>query len=92
MATQILAAGTSAADSSDVVVTVGAPTTIFLKAGADGPVSSDADFDIKIKSAGSTWHTIGKLTGKEPAKVIDGAGTYRVSRVFASSAVGVDKE
>lgn len=92
MATEILASGTTAADSSDVTVTAGIPVTIFLKSGSSVPVSSDADFDVKIKSAGSTYHTIGKLTGKTPALVIDGPGTFRVSRVTASGPVGVDKE
>lgn len=91
MATEILAAGTAAADSTDVTVTAGIPVTVFLKAGTSAPIASDADFDVKLKSVGSTYHTIGKLTGKNPAVVIDGPGTYRISRLSASSAVGVDQ-
>jgi hypothetical protein len=93
MSTEILAAGTTAADSSDVVVTAGTPVTVFLKKPTSGPVSSDADFDIKIKSTGAgTYHTIGKLKGREPSIVLDGPGTYRFSRVSASTPTGADKE
>lgn len=92
MATEILASGTAAADSIDVVVAAGTPVTIFLKVGSSIPVPSNADCDVKIKDAGGFYHTIGKLTGRQPAIVLDGPGTYRVSRLLTGEAFGIDKE
>jgi hypothetical protein len=86
----VLASGTAAADSSDITVTAGVPVTVFLSAAASGPVPSDVQCDIKVKSAAGTYHTVGQLTGARPALVIDGPGVYRVSRVTASSAVVVE--
>lgn len=90
MATEILAAGTAPADSTDVTVASGSCVTVFLKTAASGPIPSDANFDIKAKSVGLTYHHAGKLTGVCPAMEL-GPGIWRVSRVSASSAVGVDQ-
>jgi hypothetical protein len=92
MATELLATGTAAADSADVVVTAGTPVTIYLKKGSDGAVSASARATVKIKSSGGTYHEIGALTGQYQALVIDGPGTYRISRETASEAFGVEKE
>lgn len=91
MATEILATGTAAGDSTDVVVAAGTPVTVFLKAATSIPVPSDALAEVKVKSVGLTYHTIGVLTGKQPALVIDGPGTYQVSRIAGTAAFGIDK-
>lgn len=93
MSTVILAAGTAAANSTDVTVTAGVPVTLFLFAASDGPVPSEADCDIQIsETVGGTYHTIGKLTGKSPAVQIDAPGTYRVARKETTADVGVAQE
>jgi hypothetical protein len=92
MSTVILAAGTAAANSTDVVVAAGTPATIFLTAAVSGPVPSEASCDIQIKeTVGATYHTIGKLTGSNPIQVIDAPGTYRVSRLLSTASVGVSQ-
>lgn len=92
MATEILASGTAAGGSTDVAVTAGTPVTIFLKVATDVPVPSQADCDVQQKDSGGKYHTIGKLTGREPSKVITGPGTFRVYRNACSEAFGAEKE
>jgi hypothetical protein len=93
MSTVILAAGTAAANSTDVTVTAGVPVTLFLFSGSSGPVPSEADCDVQIKeTVGGTYHTIGKLTGRDPGVVIDSPGTYRVARNLTTASVGVAQE
>lgn len=93
MATQLLAVGTTAADSADITAAAGTPVTLFLKGSADGPADSAAVCEIKVKDSAGLYHKIGELNGREAGKacvVIDGPGTFRVSRV-AGAACGVDQ-
>lgn len=92
MATEILATGTAAADSSEVTVTAGTPVTLFLKKGSSGPVGSTVRAVIKIKSSGGFYHEVSALDGQRQAAVIDGPGTFIVSREETKEAFGVDKE
>jgi hypothetical protein len=93
MATQLLAPGTTAADSADITASAGTPVTLFLKGTADGPADSGALCEIKVKDTSGFYHKIGELNGRDPGKaavVIDGPGTYRVSRI-AGASCGVDQ-
>lgn len=90
MASVLIAVGNTAADSADVTVAAGTPVTIFLTESATGPVDSDARVEVKAKAAGGTYHVIDQITGLRPAAVIDGPGTYRVSRI-AGPTFGVDQ-
>lgn len=92
MATEILATGTAAADSSEVTVTAGTPVTIFLKKGSSGPVESGSRAVVKIKSSGGFYHEVGALTGSRQALVLDGPGTFLISREETKVAFGIDKE
>lgn len=86
----VLASGTAAANSSDIAVVAGTPVTVFLSVATDVPVPSQADCSVQVKDAGGKYHTIGKLTGREPAKAIDAPGTYRVARAACSEAFAVE--
>ena len=92
MATEILATGTDAADATQVTVTAGTPVTVFLKKASTGPVGSTVRAVVKIKSSGSTYHEVGALDGSRPAMVIDGPGTYLISREATKEAFGIEKE
>lgn len=92
MATELIASGTAAADSADLTVAAGVPKTLFLKMAADGPVGSTVRAVIKIKSAAGTYHEVSALNGQRPAVILDGAGTYRISREETKEAFGVDYE
>ena len=46
---------------------------------------------IEVKGSGGNYHQVGVLDGSSPIKVIDGPGTFRVTRTAASSSIGVDQ-
>lgn len=83
-AANILTTGTTAADSSDVVVTT-TPLTVCLKDAAGPSVSSGALVNILLKDDAGQYFWIAQLDRRGPALVISGAGTYRFSRVAGVS-------
>lgn len=91
MASELIAVGTGAANSSDITVAAGTPVTVFLKMATDVPADSAARAGIEIKTAAGTYHEIGALTGQYSAQVIDGPGTYRVTRAAGSVSFGVEQ-
>ncbi|MEP6827933.1 MAG: hypothetical protein ABJA10_07645 [Aestuariivirga sp.] len=92
MPAQILAVGTTAADSADVVVAAGTPLTVALKDAA-GPVvgvsndlSAPALVQMKLKDDAGQYFLIDTLNSKSrPAIVIFGPGTYQFSRIAGTS-------
>jgi hypothetical protein len=88
MATQLLATGSTAASTADVVVAAGTPVTLFLKVAGNVPV--DANYTVRatieIKDSDGSYHEVGALTGQDPARVVDGPCTVRVTR-FATTTV-----
>jgi len=78
MATELLAAASTAADSADVTVAAGVPVTIGLKGAAAG-----ARVLLKLKDDGGAYNVIGELNGNagELAMTIYGPGVYRLTRV-----------
>jgi len=85
MATQILAVGTTAADSGDVVVASGAQLTVSLKDAAGPDVLGGATVIIQLKDDAGQYFRVDTLTGRKPALVIAAAGTYRFSRLAGPS-------
>lgn len=84
----LLANGTTAASSADFTLTGEASTLFLVAATSQIPICSAL---IEIKSAAGTYHIIGVLTPENPAQVLTGPGTYRVSRQACTVAVGVDR-
>lgn len=84
MATQLLAVGSSAASSSDLVVTSGTPVTVALN-DTDGVVGPHAAVAIQIKDPSGAYYEIGRLTQSVPITVIGEAGTYRFTRISGES-------
>lgn len=79
MATEVLAVGTTAANSADVVVASGSELTVALK-DAGGPlVDSDARVDVALKDDAGQYFIVDRLTAARPALVV-GAGTWRFIR------------
>lgn len=74
MPTQILATGSTAASSSDVVVT--STLAVSLK----GVVGGQAVVTIALKDDAGAYQEIGALTASSPATVISAPGTYRFTR------------
>ena len=75
MATEILATGSTAANSTDVVIS--SATTVALK----GLVDSTAQVIIKLKDDAAAYNVVGELSAEESAKLLVAPGTYRFTRV-----------
>jgi hypothetical protein len=88
---ELIAAGTTEADSADFTLASGDQVTLFLKDAAGPRVASDAVAHLQIKSAAGEYFHVGHLDSYNPAKVLAAPGTYRVKRLAASAAYGVDK-
>lgn len=80
MATQILAVGTTAASSADVVIASGGTLTVSLKDSDGGYVKGRVR--IELKDDGGKYVVVGELSGTvgRSSVVIDAAGTYRFTR------------
>jgi hypothetical protein len=76
MATQLLATGSTAADSTDVVIDQGSTLTVSLK-GAD----AKAQVNIALKDDVSGYQVVGSLSLPKKAVCIIAPGTYRFSRL-----------
>lgn len=81
MATQILATGSTAADSSDVVVAPGVPVTVVMK----GATSGSNRCIWSIKDDAGTYNVMGALAQTDFPLVINGPGTYRFTRAAGDS-------
>lgn len=79
-AAEILAVGTTAANSSDQTVASGSTLTVALKDAAGATLGYGARVDIQLKADNAEYFTVASLTSAKPALVITGAGTYRFSR------------
>ena len=88
---ELIAAGTTEADSADFTLAAGDQATLFLKDAAGPSVAADAIARLQIKSAAGEYFNAGHLDSFNPAKILSAPGTYRVKRLAASSAFGVDK-
>lgn len=83
MATEILAIGTSDANSSDVVVS--STLTVGLKTSAGPQVDGSANVLLQLKDDGGQYFTVDVLNQAKPAVLIAAAGTYRFRRLSSSS-------
>jgi hypothetical protein len=88
----ILAVGSTAASSSDIVVAAGTPTTFFLTTADGSRAPDDVNVVIEMRSAAAQYMPVAGLNRNVPAVVIDGPGTYRVRRQVSNGAVGVDQD
>lgn len=83
-AAEILATGSTAANSADVTVAAGTPLAVSLKGVADG----QALVVILLKDDAAAYNVVGALRSHAPSTLISAPGTYRFSRV-AGAACGV---
>lgn len=75
-ATDLLAVGTTAANSSDLVVASGSTVTVGIK----GAIASTARIRITLKDDLGGYTDVGELTPFRPALAITAPGTYRFTR------------
>ncbi len=86
MATELIASGSTAANSADIVVAGGEAVTVFLK-----DMDGFSVANIQIKDSDGGYNNIGALGPSDPAKMIAAPGTYRISRPVNSDC-GVDRD
>lgn len=90
---ELIASGTTAANSADFTVLSGSPVNISLH-DADGVFSNDVAATVFIKSSAGVYRAVsgGNLSAQRAELVIDGPGTYRVTKYASVVAFGVDKD
>lgn len=84
MPAEVLAVGTTAANSSDVAVAAGDQLTVCLKDAAGPGVLSSALVRVQLKDDAGQYFTVDSMSGARPALVI-AAGTWRFARVAGAS-------
>ena len=81
MPTQILAVGSTAQDSGDLVVSVGTPVTVCLKAASGQALDPASKVFISLKDDVGQYAPVDALVATtRPALMIAAPGTYRFSR------------
>lgn len=93
MATTILAAGTTAATSSDIILAVGESATLFLTGAAGVSAPDAAECEVQFKRADNTYMPVYNMRGLGNLNTarVDGPVTLRVSRSAGSANFGVDR-
>lgn len=90
--TTVLAAGTTAADSSDITVEQGESVKIGLFSAAGGEPPMGAEFALVQETPGAD-DVIQTLGRRQKACVIDAPGIYKIKRsAYTGEAWGVYKE
>lgn len=89
MASELIAIGAGAANSSDITVADGAAVTVGLKQ-TDETVVGLCEIEVSIKDDGGAYRKIGTLRNNpvERAHVLTGPGVYRLSRTATSNSCG----
>lgn len=88
---ELIASGTTEADSADFTLTAGTSATLYLKDAAGSSVPPLSTAEVQIKS-GTEYFTVGTLNIRAPAQVLTAVGTFRVRRMASAAAFGVDKD
>lgn len=81
-AANLITAGTGAANSADIVV-AGTSVIVGLKSYDKG-----AMVDVQLKDDAGGYNAFHCLTGGDPTRTLTIPGTYRLSRLAASSSCG----
>ena len=93
---ELLAIGTTSANSADFTVVAGAPKTLFIKSTANGPCHRVVFVLQHKQSDGATYQDVTTLDSGSIRSFgnVVGAGTYRVQRRVSESgqAAGMDIE
>ena len=90
---ELIAVGTTLADSGDFTVTAGAPKALYIKY-AGGMGAERMQFLLQHKSADLTYSTVVQLDATNIALLgnVTGAGTFRVRRLAGPAPVGMEIE
>lgn len=91
MATELLAIGTTAANSADITLAAGDSAHIHLR-GSSPPAVPKCTVSIDIKGSDGSYSELHRLTDGDISRVIDAVGVYRVRRTVCEQGVGVDRD
>lgn len=89
---ELLAPGTSQADSADFTVSAGVPVTLYIKNAAGTAAPSGVDFELHHKTPGGGYIPLITLNSANilDRGVISGGGTFRVRRLQSAVSAGMD--
>lgn len=88
---ELIATGTTLVTSSEFTLTSTDVVTISLKSATDPVLPSSAQAVINLKTSSGTFIPLGSVTSSTPAILLNGPGTYTITRPVQSLGVGVDK-
>jgi hypothetical protein len=91
MAIELLAIATTAAASTDIPLAAGESAHIHLR-GSSPPDVPACTVSIDIKGFDNSYTEIYRLSNRDPSRVIDAQGVYRVRRLACEQGVGVDRD
>jgi len=81
MATEVLAPGTTAANSADIVVVAGAPVHASLYRDDEEKIEPRCTCPVFKQDPNGNWnHTTWSLNHDSPTRILVGAGTYQIRR------------
>lgn len=89
----LLAAGTTALDSADIIIAAGGSLDIYAKPATTLLDLPQSPWELKVMKKTSTdYYKVVALNAQLPAIKLSGAGTYKISRPGLSVSVGCDSE
>ena len=91
---ELIASGTSAANSADIVLASGADSTIGLFAAAGVALSSDTSAVVQRKGSNGEYYTVpeSELYPAKTAVQIAGPATYRVRKLPSGTSFAVSRD
>jgi hypothetical protein len=92
---ELIASGTTLANSSDVTLASGEAASVFLADAAGPGLPADARAEIQYKSNGGQYFPVGGylgiITAQSPITRVDGPLVFRVQRFACSAAITVER-
>lgn len=91
---ELIAAGTSQANSADFTIAAGASNTFYIKPpnGISAAAPSGVTFVLQHKTPNGDYDQVATFDSTNTPAVVSGAGTYRMQRQVTSNAAGMDIE
>lgn len=89
----LIAVGTTPADSADVVLiaTDTVLINLFMNDTNVEQISPDCAASLQVKASNGSYQQVAVLNAANPAQLISGPGTYRVRKKGSTNSCGVDK-
>lgn len=89
---ELIAAGTTQADSADFTVVAGTPTTLYIKPATGSEVPIGPTYLLQHKTPAAAYITVAILNARNTPVNVSGAGTFRVRRLADTTSTGMDQD